>query len=135
MDKNVLIVLGGGFLIAMLVAIMLQAMLGGSKKEKPIDTQRVQILVAAKDLSVGKELKEGDLKWKTWPEDSAFMGAIVRDGEQPAHEAAEGKLLRSLSAGQPMHMSLIVEDNKGDFLSANVAKGMRGSSGASGGLC
>ena len=120
-----IIILVGGFVVAMLVAMLMQAMLGGSKKSDTIDETRVQILVAAKDLSVGKELKEGDLKWKTWPEEGAFMGAIIRDGDQPATEAAQGKLLRSLSEGQPMHMSLLVEDNKGDFLSANVAKGMR----------
>jgi pilus assembly protein CpaB len=125
MNRNVIIILVGGFVVAMLVAMLMQAMLGGSKKSDAIDETRVQILVAAKDLSVGKELKEGDLKWKTWPEEGAFMGAIIRDGDQPATEAAQGKLLRSLSEGQPMHMSLLVEDNKGDFLSANVVKGMR----------
>ena len=125
MNRNVIIILVGGFLVAMMVALLMQSMLGKTKKSETVDTQRVEILVAAKNLSVGKELKEGDLTWKEWPEDSAFMGAIIRDGEQPAHEAAYGKLLRSLSEGQPMHMSLLVEDNKGDFLSANVAKGMR----------
>ena len=125
MNRNVIIILVGGFLVAMMVALLMQSMLGKTKKSETVDTQRVEILVAAKNLSVGKELKEGDFTWKEWPEDSAFMGAIIRDGEQPAHEAAYGKLLRSLSEGQPMHMSLLVEDNKGDFLSANVAKGMR----------
>ncbi len=123
MNKNILIVLAGGFLIAVLVAVMLQATLSGSKKE--LDTERIQILVAAKNLGVGKELKEGDLKWQDWPKDTSFTGAIIRDGEQPAMEAAHGKLLRSLSQGQPVHFSLVVEDDKGDFLSANVGKGMR----------
>jgi pilus assembly protein CpaB len=125
MNRNVIIILVGGFLVAMLVAILMQSMLSSSKKTESVNESRVQILVAAKDLKVGRELKDGDLKWKEWPEDGAFMGAIIRDGEQPATEAAQGKLLRSLSEGQPMHMSLIVEDDKGDFLSANVAKGMR----------
>jgi len=125
MNKNILIVLFGGFLVAVLVAILLQAMLGGSTKNKSAEMKNIQILVAAKNLKVGKELKEGDLKWQKWPEDNAFIGAIIRDGEQPSNEAAQGKLLRSLVEGQPMHTSLIVEDDKGDFLSANVSKGMR----------
>ena len=126
MNKNVIIVLAGGFLVAILVAILLQAALGGgSKKEEVINTDKIQILVAAKTLDVGTLLKEGDLKWQDWPEDNSFIGAIIRDGEQSAVEAASGKLLRSLFAGQPMHLSLITEDDKGNFLSANVAKGMR----------
>jgi len=124
MNKNVIIVLAGGFVVAILMAVMVQAMLGGSKKdvaEKP----RVQILVAAKKLSVGKEIKSGDLKWQTWPEDTLFAGAVIRDGEQQPTEAISGKLLRSLVEGQPVHMTLFAEDDQGDFLSANVQKGMR----------
>jgi len=54
-----------------------------------------------------------------------FGGAIIRDAEQKPLEAAQGKLLRSMTKGQPMSMSLVVEDDRGDFLSANIAKGMR----------
>ena len=125
MNRNIIIVLAGGFLIALLVAIMMSAMLNGSKKEPQIDTSRVEILVAAKDLQVGRELKEEDLKWQVWPEDSMFGGAVIRDGEQAPLEAVQGKLLRSVSAGQPMHISHVIEDDAGDFLSANVAKGKR----------
>lgn len=122
MNRNVVIVLAGGFLIAILVAVMVQAMIGGKKE---VNTSVVQILVAAKDLSVGKELKKGDMKWQQWPEETMFMGAIMRDGNQLTTEAISGKLLRSLSQGQPVHMNLVVEDDAGDFLSANVTKGMR----------
>jgi len=71
------------------------------------------------------ELKEDDLKWQVWPEDSMFGGAIMREVEQAPADALQGKLLRSISAGQPMHLSHVVEDNAGDFLSANIAKGKR----------
>jgi len=75
MNKNIIIVLAGGFLIALLVALMVNAALSGSKKSEVVEVKKVQILVAAKDLSVGKDLKEGDLKWQSWPADSMFMGA------------------------------------------------------------
>lgn len=125
MNKNIVIVLAGGFLIALLVALMVNAMLGGSKKSEVVEVKKVQVLVAAKDLSVGKELKEGDLKWQSWPEDSMFMGAVIRDGDQTPIDAIDGKLLRSMVEGQPVHMNILTEEDKGEFLSANVAKGMR----------
>ncbi len=123
MNKNVLIILAGGFLIAILVAVLVQASLGGKKKE--VDPLRKQILVAAKNLSVGHDVRAGDFKWKSWPEDSLFSGAIIRRGEQVATDAVMGKLLRSLVKGQPIHKNVVVEEDQGDFLSANVSKGMR----------
>lgn len=123
-NRNIIIVLAGGFIVAVLVALMVQAALSGGGKEVE-EVPRVQVLVAAKPLGVGREISEGDLKWQTWPEDALFPGAIIRDGEQSAMEAATGKTVRSLETGQPVHMNVLVEDNQGDFLSANVAKGMR----------
>lgn len=125
MNKNIVIVLAGGFLIAILVAVMVQAALNGSGKTKTVEESRVQILVAAKNLTVGKEIGSGDFKWQDWPESTVFTGAIIRDGEQQPTEVVKGKLLRSLVEGQPVHMSLVVEDDQGNFLSANVSKGMR----------
>jgi pilus assembly protein CpaB len=125
MNKNVVIILIGGFFIAVLVAIMVQAMLGGGKKEVTVTEERIQILVAAKDLTVGRIVKDGDFKWQEWPEDSMFVGAVMRDGTQKPIEAAQGKLLRSLSEGQPVHTALVVKDDAGKFLAANIAKGMR----------
>ena len=123
-NRNIIIVLVGGFIVAILVALMVQAALSGGK-EKEVDVVRTQVLVAAKQLSVGHEIVDGDFKWQTWPQDSLFPGAIIRDGEQRAIEAATGKTVRSLSEGQPVHMNVFVEDDRGDFLSANVSKGMR----------
>lgn len=124
MNKNILIVLAGGFLIAILVAVLVQAALSGSKKEE-MDLARIEILVAAKKLSVGREIHGGDLKWQTWPEDALFPGAITRDAGQMPTDAIKGKLLRPLTKGQPVHLNVVVEDDRGDFLSANVRKGMR----------
>lgn len=124
MNKNILIVLAGGFLVAILVAVLVQATLGG-KKSEVVDVTRVEILVAAKNLSVGKEIRSGDFKWQKWPEDTVFPGAIIRADKERPTEVAKGKLLRPLVVGQPLHMTLLSEDDEGDFLSANVRKGMR----------
>ena len=124
MNKNILIVLAGGFLIAILVAILVQAALSGSKKDE-VDVARTEVLVAAKSLSVGRDIRSGDLKWQSWPEDALFPGAIIRDADQVPTDAIKGKLLRPLVEGQPVHINVITEDDQGDFLSANVQKGMR----------
>lgn len=125
MNKNVLIVLAGGFLIAILVAVLVQASLGGKKKEAQKAVNKVEILVAAKNLAMGKELIEGDLKWQTWPEDSVFSGAIVRQENQKVADAASGRMLQGLSAGQPIHPGMISGAGKGNFLAVSLKPGMR----------
>lgn len=124
MDKNVVIVLAGGFLIAVLVMVLMQALLGNSSKSSDAVQETQAVLVAAKDISVGRELQEGDLKWQDWPQNVIFPGAIVQDGEQLPNEVITGKALRSIKMGEPVHMSAVVEE-EGGFLSAKISPGMR----------
>lgn len=122
MNKNVMIVLAGGFVVAILVAVLVQASLGG---KKTVDTgPSTEVLVAAKDLAVGTELTPGDLKWQGWP-GSAFSGAVVRKKDEPAEEALTGKLIAKVSAGQPVLASYIFKEGKGNIVAATLGKGMR----------
>lgn len=123
MNKNVLIVLAGGFIIAILVAVLVQASLGG-KKQTADDGPKTQVLVAAKDLSLGKELAAGDLKWQTWP-GNAFAGAIVRKDDMNAEEALKGKLIQRVSAGQPVLSSYTYKEGRGNVVAATLEPGMR----------
>lgn len=125
MNKNILIVLAGGFLIAILVAVLVQASLGGKNKKIEQATNKVEIIVAAKNLAMGKELAEGDLKWQLWPQDAVFAGAIVRQEKQTVAEAASGRMLQALSAGQPLHPNMISGAGKGNFLAVSLKEGMR----------
>lgn len=125
MNKNVLIVLAGGFLIAILVAVLVQASLGGKKKQQELATNKIEILVAAKNLPMGKELAEGDLKWQAWPADSLFTGAIQRQEKQSVADAASGRMLQSLESGQPLHPGMIAGNGKGNFLATSLKEGMR----------
>ncbi len=118
-----MIVLAGGFVVAILVAVLVQASLGGKKVS---DTgPKIQVLVAAKDLSLGSEISLGDLKWQTWPGEKAFAGAIVRTEEQKAEEALQGRLIQRVAAGQPMLQSYIFKEGKGNVVAAMLDKGMR----------
>ncbi|PZQ47727.1 MAG: Flp pilus assembly protein CpaB [Micavibrio aeruginosavorus] len=123
MNKNVLIVLAGGFVVAILVAVLVQASLGGKKVE---DTgPKTMVLVAAKDLPLGAELKEGDLKWQAWP-GQAFSGAIVRKADaDKANEALKGRLIQKVSAGQPVLGSYTFKEGRGNVVAATLEKGQR----------
>ncbi len=124
MNKNVLVVLGGAVLAAILVAMLVQVTLGG-KKDAPKIASGVEVLVAAKELKVGSELGEGDMLWKEWPESALFRGAIIRkDGEEP-YEALEGRLDRSFSKGEAMVRRGILKETSGNVVAARLQPGER----------
>jgi pilus assembly protein CpaB len=124
MNKNIIIVLVGGFLIAVLVAVLVQSSLKGKKGDES-GTPKVQILVAGRDLPIGREIKEGDIKWQTWPESSLFDGAIIRQDNMPAQEAAKGRVIQAIKSGQPVHPGLLIGETKANFLAAKLKEGMR----------
>lgn len=119
MNKNVLIVLAGGFLIALLVAIIVQASFG-SKKDGTLE-----VLVAAKTLPAGSPVDDNNFKWQAWPKDSVFQGAIVREKDQKITEAAKGKLRRELSINEPLTTTALTTAGKGNLLAASMDPGMR----------
>jgi pilus assembly protein CpaB len=122
MNKNVLIVLGGAVLVAVLVAFLVQISLGG-KKSTP--ESKVEVLVASKNLGIGTELKPDSVRWQAWPEDSVFPGAVIREGDKDAGEALKGRLARDIASGEPVLKSALLGESKGNFVAASLEPGMR----------
>lgn len=121
MNKNVVIVLVGGFFIAILVAVLVQASLGGKKTDTE---ERTYVLVAAKNLPLGTNLSEGDLKWQAWP-GQPFVGAITRKDDQKATDALTGRLAQRVESGQPVLTSYTVRQGRGNIVAATLEQGMR----------
>jgi pilus assembly protein CpaB len=121
MNKNIIVVLGGAVLAAVLVAMLVQVTLGGKKAAV---SGGVEVLVAGKVLRKGTELSKGDLVWKTWPEDAVFKGAIVRKGGKKADEVLKGKIDRSFSEGEAVVRSAIIS-GKGNDVVARLDPGER----------
>lgn len=128
MNKNILIVLAGGFLIAVVVALMVQASLSGAKKKEVVAAKqeaRVEILAAAKPLKAGETLSADNMKWSSWPKAGVFPGAVVRKGkDQTAQDALQGKMLQDIAEGEPITSSMIVKE-KSNMMAAKLRPGMR----------
>lgn len=119
MNKNVLIVLAGGFLIALLVAIIVQASFG-SKREGMLE-----VLVASKAVTTGSLVTDANFKWQQWPKDSVFEGAVVREGNQKISDVTKGRLRRDMSPNEPLNLSFVSAAGKGNVLAASMEPGMR----------
>ena len=124
MNKNVLIVLAGAVLVAVLVAVMVQVMMGG-KEEPVVQEAKVNVLVAAKDLKIGRELSDGDVRWQPWPKTSLFPGAVRQLEGQAAKDALEGRLARDVAKGEPVMKTALLGASKGNFVAASLEPGMR----------
>lgn len=73
MNKNILIVLGGGFLVAIVVAVIVQTAFG--KK----NANMIEVAVASKALKIGDAVTDSNFKWQEWPKDSVFSGVVTRE--------------------------------------------------------
>ena len=125
MNKNILIVLGGAVLAAVLVAALVQVTLGGKKAPQEVPQDAVEVLVAAQNLKAGHELKEGDMRWQAWPGNGLFKGTIVRKEEQKASEALKGRLERSFQKGEPLVQHALLKEGGRNYVAARLEAGER----------
>jgi len=125
MNKNVLIVLAGAVFVAVLVAVMVQVMIGGQDEPVVQEEAKINVLVAAKDLKIGQELGDGDVRWQPWPRSSMFPGAVRQLEGQAAKEALAGRLARNVAKGEPVMKTALLGESKGNFVAASLEPGMR----------
>jgi len=125
MNRNVLIVMAGGFLVAVIVAMVVQATLKTDRKKQPVKEEaRVQIVVAAKALKAGEVLTESNLKWQDWPKSGVFEGLLIKEGNKKITDIASGKVRRAMTANEPITKSSLVAA-KANYLAASMTPGMR----------
>ena len=91
------------------------------REKKPV---AVQVLIASKNLPVGVFLKEGDLQWQPWPDDSLPESYLVK-GKAKEQDLFGTVVRRSFSAGQPVTMDRIIKPGDRGFLAAVLQAGYR----------
>ncbi len=83
------------------------------------------VLVASKDIGVGKGVDAESVTWKSWPKDGLSESYIQRSQKPDAVSELKGMLARSpILAGEPVRMAKLVRSDRG-FLSAVLPTGMR----------
>ncbi|BEV09798.1 Flp pilus assembly protein CpaB [Asticcacaulis sp. DW145] len=81
MKASRFVVVGIAAIAAILLALVVRGMIGGSNsadanapQKVTADAPTVKVLVAARHLKVGERIAEADLSWKTWPQDGISEG-------------------------------------------------------------
>ncbi len=126
MNKNILMIMGGGLLIAIVVALMVEHGLtpkstGGAK------VPTVKVLAANKVLFAGQDLKAADTYWRDWPKDLLYTGLIKKsDQKDPSKLTYYGSPLRhDIEPDEPITTESIITNAKGNYLAAFINTGMR----------
>lgn len=116
-------------MVAVLVVALMQLMMSGNNNvPAPVTEEpRVELLVASKDLKTGGEIKSGDVRWQKWPKSSVFPGAIIRKDDAKAIDsiAKESRLARDVADGEPLLLSALIGEAKGNFIAATLTAGNR----------
>ena len=123
MNRNLMIVLAGGFVIAILVAVIVQSGLKSEPQSGSAPT--VEILVASRNISLGSNLDGSDMKWQSWPESAVFAGAIVRQDQQSTIDALSGRVRRDISSGEPLSEAAMLSNNAGNIVASSLEPGKR----------
>jgi len=86
----------------------------------------VDILVAAKDLPIGRTLTREDVKWQPFPAESTTPYFFVKQEDENALDTVMGAASRvSFRAGEPLSTEKIIDLNGSGVMAALLRKGMR----------
>jgi len=85
-----------------------------------------EVLVAAKDIPMGSNLKGGAIRWQEWPTDAVGNGFIQRS-ERPdaiAELEKDGITRAAMFQGEPVREAKLVKSDRG-YMSAILPQGQR----------
>jgi pilus assembly protein CpaB len=88
--------------------------------------ETVDVLVAKKEIGLGKSVQPGDLGWQTWPADAANAHFIQKKSRPNALEDFKGAIARApFVGGEPIREQKLIRANGSGFMSAILTPGMR----------
>ncbi|MEN6542352.1 Flp pilus assembly protein CpaB [Parvibaculum sp.] len=122
-----------GVLILAVVAAGLAALLARglvshkSEKAEPVAAApAVEVLVAASNIERGERVTAGSLRWQAWPDGPVAPELVTKAAKPNAIDQFAGSVARAtLSNGEPIIETKLVSLDKGGFMSALIAPGMR----------
>ncbi len=111
---------------AWFVRIALTGMqMGRPPAPRQAESAAIHVLVARRDLPIGRLLGEEDIKAQPWPKDAVSDSYILLKGQDAIQEYYGHVVRTALPAGTPVPKGALVAPGKRGFLAAALAPGMR----------
>ncbi|WP_339862253.1 Flp pilus assembly protein CpaB [Paremcibacter congregatus] len=127
------VLIGVALVVAILTALLARSLIS-SPQEQTASTQEIitqvresdmKILVAANNLSVGHFIKQEDMVWQSWPDESVHESYIQQDAEVTPESFLGAVLKTNIAAGEPILSGRLVKPGNRGFMAAVLPKGKR----------
>lgn len=130
MNRTRLIALAIAAVAALLAVFLVQGLFASDPPPAPVadvKSNKVDVLVASKDLAQGEKLGSFGLQWRPWPRDNVVGNMITSETLPDAIETLKDARARlPLVTGEPIVESRIVRPGDRGFMAAILPRGMRG---------
>ncbi len=111
-------------LIAGVTALFVRAWLQAEGPQPAVEARPTAVLVAKMDLPAGSFIKEADLRWQSWPNETVDPNYLLEGKDELA--GLKGAVVRrGIAAGEPITASRIAKPGDRGFLAAVLKPGMR----------
>src|SRR5262245_40665272 len=88
--------------------------------------ETIDVLVAGGDIGLGSTVSSQDLRWQTWPAESASSQFIRRSDNPDAINQIAGSISRqAFAAGEPIRESRLIKAKGSGYMAAILPKGKR----------
>src|SRR6266545_798121 len=88
--------------------------------------ETVEVLIAGNDIGLGSTVSSQDLRWQTWPADSASSHFIRRGNNPDAINQLAGSITRqSFANGEPIREAKLIKAKGSGYMAAILPKGKR----------
>jgi pilus assembly protein CpaB len=122
-------------IIVLVIAIAaggIAALLAGRSEAPPpapapvAQIETVEVLIAGNDIGLGSTVSSQDLRWQTWPAESAGS-QFIRKGDNPgAINQLAGSITRaSFANGEPIREAKLIKAKGSGYMAAILPKGKR----------
>jgi pilus assembly protein CpaB len=122
-------------IVVLIIAIAaggIAALLAGRSEAPPpalapvAQIETVEVLIAGNDISLGGTVSSQDLRWQTWPAESAGSQFIRRSDNPDALNQLAGSITRSAFAnGEPIREAKLIKAKGSGYMAAILPKGKR----------
>lgn len=103
--------------LAVVIALFAHNILRESNLEAK--TEKVSVLVARRDLSVGTKIDQKDLTWKDWPKDSLHSSYMTKTDQKKVMKTIVEAVVRfSIAKSEPLRSDKIIQTDDRNLLSA-----------------
>jgi len=95
-------------------------------KEKIVQVNSTEVLVARVDIPLGEIVNDGHFRWQTWPKDAVTANFITKERGAAAQRDLAGRIARApFLAGEPITPHKLIKPGDGGVLAAILPAGMR----------